>query len=197
LRWDREQKRDFVLLAIFSAATAFVTSAMAAHLPGLLIAVGTSAVAAITAGALLGPAQVASRLLEFLAARRFEFHPLLSARVATACHPVAGLLLVSFGGPAATASVFAMLHGAGNGMITIAKGTLPLAIFGAVGYGERQGLLGVLGRGMQALAPFAFGVVLERRGAGAAIALSVSVSVLALVALMRLRASPGASSTVS
>jgi MFS family permease len=186
-RWDGAKKRAFALLVVFAATTSFVTSAMAAHLPGLLVAVGTTALAALTAGALLGPAQVAARLLEFLAARRFKFHPLLSARLAAACHPVGGMLLGLFGGPPLVASVFAVLHGAGNGMITIAKGTLPLAIFGAVGYGHRQGLLGVLGRGMQALAPFAFGWVLERHGASAGITLSMTLSLIALVALMMLR----------
>lgn len=183
----RDYWRSFALLALFGATTSFVTSAMAAHLPGLLLAVGTSTVGALTAAALLGPAQVAARLAEFLAARRFKFHPLLTARIATAMHPLGGIVLVLFGGPANIASAFAILHGAGNGMITIAKGTLPLAIFGAAGYGERQGLLSVLGRGMQAVAPFAFGLVLEHYGAGAGIGLSVAFSLVALAALMALK----------
>ena len=182
-----EYRRAFVLLALFGATTSFVTSAMAAHLPGLLLATGTSAVAALTAAALLGPAQVAARLTEFLAARRFKFHPLLTARLATAFHPVGGVVLAIFGGPAHIASLFALLHGAGNGMITIAKGTLPLAVFGSVGYGHRQGLLSMLGRGMQAIAPFAFGVVLERHGPQVALALSVALSLVALAALLMVR----------
>jgi MFS family permease len=185
--------RSFTLLALFGAMTAYVTSAMAAHLPGLLLAAGTTAVAALTAAALLGPAQVAARLIEFLAARRFRFHPLVTARIATACHPVAGIVLALFGGPAGVASFFAMTHGAGNGMITIAKGTLPLAIFGPVGYGHRQGLLSVLGRGMQAIAPFTFGVVLEAHGPRIALGLSVVLSLAALAALMALRTSEEAS----
>lgn len=181
--------RAFIMLVIFGAATSYVTSAMAAHLPGLLLAAGTTAVAALAASAMLGPAQVAARLTEFLAARRFRFHPLVTARIATACHPLAGVLLAFFGGPAAIASLFAIIHGAGNGMITIAKGTLPLAIFGAVGYGHRQGLLSVLGRGMQAIAPFTFGVVLETYGVAPALGLSVALSLIALAALMALRQS--------
>ncbi|MGZ9013465.1 MAG: MFS transporter [Burkholderiales bacterium] len=184
-----QYRRAFVLLALFGATTSFVTSAMAAHLPGLLIAFGTSAVGALTAASLLGPSQVASRLAEFLAARRFRFHPLVTARIATACHPVGGMILALFGGPAAIASAFAILHGAGNGMITIAKGTLPLAIFGPLGYGRRQGLLSLLGRGMQALAPYAFGVVLESHGPRAAMVVSIVLSLIALAALVGLRAS--------
>jgi len=181
------RSRAFLLLALFAAMTAFVTSAMAAHLPGLLMAMGTTSVAALAAAALMGPAQVAARLLEFLAARRFRFHPLVTARLATALHPAGGVVLAFFGGAPWVASFFAVLHGAGNGMITIARGTLPLAIFGPAGYGLNQGLLAVLARGMQAAAPFVFGLVLEGWGARIAIALSVTFSLIALGALLALR----------
>jgi MFS family permease len=185
----QSERLAFWLVAVFAAATSFVTSAMAAHLPGLLLAAGASAVAALTASALLGPAQVAARLAEFMAARRFGFHPLSSARVATALHPVGVIVLALFGGAPAVVAMFAMLHGAGNGMITIAKGTLPLAIFGPAGYGFRQGLLNVLARGAQAFAPYAFGLTLDSHGVGAGIALSGGVSLVALAALMLLRKS--------
>jgi MFS family permease len=185
----RNYWRPFYLLAIFGATTSFVTSAMAAHLPGLLLAVGTTSIAALTASALLGPAQVVSRLTEFLAARRFKFHPLLTARIATAFHPVGGTMLAFVGGPASIASLFAVLHGAGNGMITIAKGTLPLAIFGPVGYGHRQGLLSMMGRVMQAIAPYTFGLVMETQGPRLALSVSVGLSLVALGALLALHGS--------
>ena len=159
---------------------------MAAHLPGLLLAAGASAVTALTASTLLGPAQVAARVLEFMAARRYRFHPLLSARIATALHPIGGLALGIFGGAPLATSGFALLHGAGNGMITIAKGTLPLAVFGPGGYGFRQGLLNALARGMQAIAPFVFGLVLEVYGVRLAIGVSAGLSLLALSALLAL-----------
>ena len=186
-RMPRHERRALVLLALFAAFTSFVTSAMAAHLPGLLLAAGASGVTALAASALLGPAQVAARLFEFVAARRYRFHPLLSARLATALHPIGGLVLGVFGGLPLAASGFSLLHGAGNGMITIAKGTLPLAIFGSAGYGYRQGLLNVLARAMQALAPFAFGLVLYGYGVRAAIGLSAGLSLMALGALLALR----------
>ncbi|HEX4325987.1 MAG TPA: MFS transporter [Burkholderiales bacterium] len=182
-----EQRKTFVLLAIFSAATAFVTSAMAAHLPGLMIATGVSAAVAVTAGALLGPAQVAARILEFTIGQRLRIHPLSVARVATALHPLGTAAIALLFGLPLGAFAFSVLHGAGNGMITIAKGTLPLALFGPAGYGMRTGFLSVAARGMQALAPFAFGLVLEAQGAGAALALSAGVSLIALFALLGLR----------
>lgn len=182
------RRHTFVLLAVFSAATAFVTSAFAAHLPGLLLAMGASTAAALIASSLLGPAQVAARLMEFGVVTRFQVHPLATARVATALHPVGALLLGVMGGPPAAAMAFALLHGAGNGMITIAKGTLPLALFGAVGYGLLQGWLGIASRTMQALAPYAFGLVLDGAGGQAALVVSGGLSLLALGALFMLRA---------
>jgi len=181
-------RSELVLMALFFATTAFVTSAMAAHLPGLLLAAGAGGAAALGAAALVGPAQVAARTVEYLAARRLRFHPLLTARIATALHPLGGALLWFTGGLPIGVSSFALLHGAGNGMITIAKGTLPLAVFGEAGYGRRLGVLSVLARAMQAAAPFVFGLVLERAGVHGALALSVGVSLAALAALAGLRA---------
>jgi MFS family permease len=69
------QRGTMPLLAFVFAATWFVTGAMAAHLPHLLEIAGASATAAIAAAALVGPAQVGARLVEFGAMRRV--HPLL------------------------------------------------------------------------------------------------------------------------
>jgi hypothetical protein len=86
---------------------------------------------------------------------------------------------------------FAVLHGAGNGLLTIARGTVPLAIFGPIGYGLRTGLLGAPARATQALAPVLFGVLLDRMGVGS-IAISAGLCLLAFFALflLKARASP-------
>jgi hypothetical protein len=118
------------ILAFFFATTWFVQGAMAAHLPGLLRATGASSTAAIPAAALVGPAQVGARLVEFGLLR--SFHPIASARLASVLHPIGAVFVVLFGAPGIF--VFTLLHGAGNGLITIAKGTLPLALFGPHGY---------------------------------------------------------------
>jgi hypothetical protein len=154
---------------------------MAAHLPRLLQAAGATLATAVFVGALIGPSQVGARLLEFGVLRKV--HPLLSARLAAALHPVGVAVLALLGAPAA--AVFGVLHGAGNGILTIAKGTLPLVIFGPHGYGRRQGLLMVPARFAQALAPWLFGLALDRWGAGA-LALSAALGVLAFAALFAL-----------
>jgi len=181
-------RRTLLLVALFGAATSFVMSAMAAHLPALLLAAGVGAAAAIAASSLMGVAQVAARLVEVAVGRYRPQHPLRMARFATMLHPLAGAGLLALGISPLLAAVFAFLHGAGNGMITIAKGALPLALFGPHGYGARQGWLAVSQRLSQALAPFVFGAVLERWGASAAIGLSTTVSLLALGVLMTIHA---------
>ncbi len=174
-----------LLLSFVFAATWFVTGAMAAHLPRLLEVAGASAPAAIATAALVGPAQVGARLVEFGALKRT--HPLISARLAAALHPIGAIVLMAVGPPAITA--FAILHGAGNGLLTIAKGTLPLAIFGPVGYGLRSGVLGAPARAAQAGAPLIFGLLLDRMGLGA-LAISTGLSLAALLALLMLKANP-------
>jgi MFS family permease len=169
------------ILAFFFSATWFVQGAMAAHLPGLLVAAGASSTVAIAAAAMVGPAQVAARVVEFGLLR--SFHPVTSARIAAVLHPIGAVLLVAFGGPAAAA--FALLHGAGNGMITIAKGTLPLALFGPHAYGRRSGALSAPARVTQSAAPFLFGLLLNRVGV-AAIVLSAGVCLAAVGSLLLL-----------
>ena len=174
--------RTTVLLSFVFAVTWFTSTAMAAHLPRLLQASGTSLQAAVALAALVGPAQVAARLLEFGLLRRL--HPLLSAQLAAAAHPVGSGLLMVLGGPAA--AVFTVLHGAGNGILTIAKGTLPLVLFGPAGYGARQGLMMVPARVAQAFAPVLFGMLLDSAGA-AALWLTTLLGLAALGALWLLR----------
>jgi hypothetical protein len=166
------------LLSYVFAAGWFVSTAMAAHLPRLLQEGGASLRTAIIAGALIGPAQVAARLIEFSFLQRT--HPLTSARFAVTLHPLGALLFGVFGAPAA---VFAVLHGAGNGLLTIAVGTLPLALFDPVGYGLRQGLLGAPSRVAQATAPLVFGLLMDRLGV-ASLTVTSGMLAVALVSLI-------------
>lgn len=171
-----------LLLAFVFAATRFVATGIGAHLPGLLMAAGATLAAAVAVGTLVGPAQVGGRLLEFGLLRRS--HPLVSARLAALCPPLGMGALLAFGLPAA--APFALLHGAGNGILTITKGTLPLAMFGAQGYGRRQGWLTLPAQSLQALAPWLFGLALQR-SPQTLMALSCAISASALLALLALR----------
>ena len=180
---ERAPLLPMVVLSFVFAATWFISTAMATHLPRLLQAAGATLATAVLVGALIGPAQVGARLLEFGLLRRV--HPLLSARLASALHPLGALCLAAFGAPAA--AVFGVLHGAGNGILTIAKGTLPLVVFGPHGYGRRQGWLMLPARGAQALAPWLFGMALDRWGSAGALGVSAALGTLAFLALFMLR----------
>ena len=174
-----------ILLAFVFAVTWFISTAMAAHLPRLLQETGVAPAGAIAIASLVGPFQVAGRLLEFGLLR--NFHPLVSARLAALAHPLGALGLLTFGAPAAM--LFAILHGAGNGILTIAKGTLPLSLFGPEGYGFRQGLLMVPARFAQAAAPFSFVLLIEHYGVGALVA-SMALGSAGLAALLFLSPTP-------
>jgi MFS family permease len=176
--------KEMFLLAFVFAAVWFVTGSMAAHLPRLLERAGASPVQAIAASALVGPAQVAARLVEFVVLRRS--HPLVSARIAALLHPIGAAIFAVIGAPAAVA--FALFYGAGNGLLTIARGTVPLAVFGPYGYGERTGLLGAPARAAQAVAPLLFGLLLDAMGASVII-VSVALCLASFVALLCLNAS--------
>ncbi len=176
------QRALVALLSLFFAVSMFIGTAWATHLPQLLQSVGATLAVAIGVGALVGPAQVAGRVLEFGFLRRV--HPLLSARLSSLAHPLGIAVLLLTGAPAA--ALFAVLHGAGNGILTIAKGTLPLVLFGAQGYGARQGWLMMPARVAQASAPFVFGLALDRWGRGA-LWLSGALGLVAFAALMAIR----------
>ena len=174
--------RTMVLLATAFALAWIVTSAMAAHFPRILEAAGATPVQAIAAGALIGPAQVFARLMEASLLKRY--HPIVSARLACMTHPLGAAIVALAGGGAA--SVFAIFHGAGNGVITIARGTLPLAIFGPSNYAYRLGLIGAPARMAQAVAPLLFGFLIDAIGSRVLI-VSSALSIAALGALLVLQ----------
>ncbi len=180
--------RNMWLLGFAFAAGWVVSTAMAAHLPRLLKAAGASATEAVAAAALVGPAQVAARVIE--STLLAKYHPLISARLSTVTHPLgAGILLAGSGW---LAMPFTLLHGAGNGILTIARGTVPLAVFGPENYGYRLGLLGAPARIRQAGAPLAFGALIEGFGANA-LFFSTLICVAASLAFLPVRIEPSPS----
>jgi predicted MFS family arabinose efflux permease len=174
--------RQLLLVALLFVCLGFVSTSVATHLPALLMALGVPLAGAVALAALAGPAQVAARLAELGLLSRFS--PLLAARLAAAGHPLAVLAALGLG--PAGALPFVLLHGLGNGLLTIVRGTLPLALFGAAGYGARQGWIALPGRLVGAASPFVLGWLLEHHGR-AALGLTATLGVLALLILALLR----------
>lgn len=178
---DVRMDRNMILLAFAFAASWVVAGALAAHLPRLLEISGASPDQILLAGVLLGPAQVAARAFEATVLARV--HPLSTARTAMLAHPVGAGLMLTFGG--IMAAPFMLLHGGGHGIVTVARGTVPLAVFGPKDYGYRLGLLGAPTRIAQAFAPLAFSVVIDHLGAAtlyvtAAICIAASLCLFAV-----------------
>lgn len=180
-----------VLLAYMFAAASFVSSGISAILPTMLVAFGATPAQALLAGALVGPAQVGARLLE--AGWLGRFHPLLSARLAMLMNPI-GVVALVVGGPL-LASTFTVLYGAGNGIITIARGTLPLLLFGPAGFGRRVGMISLPSRITGAAAPLALGLMVDHIGSNA-LWISALVSVSAFLALLLLRTERATSASI-
>ncbi len=179
------QRRALILLTLIFTFMGCVSTAIATHLPALLQASGATLAGAVAMASLAGPAQVASRLFELGVLSRFS--PLLTARLATLGHPLGAACVLAAGSTAALP--FVVLHGLGNGLLTIVRGTLPLALFGAQGYGARQGWIAMPGRLVGALSPWAMGLVLERWGAATLwLTAALGLASLALLLLLQLPA---------
>jgi MFS family permease len=184
-RRDRSQTGGilFLLVATGLMLPWGITSAVGIHLLTLLQAQGLAFETAVALSTLVGPSQVAARFLEMMLGRRF--HPVATMFVSSSL-VVAGLLLL-FGGAHAVA-VGLVVYGAGNGLTSIVRGTLPLALFGAEGYAT---LMGRLGRPLMiafALAPSLAALILDRYGATATILALASLGVANLaVAVMLAR----------
>jgi len=173
-----------VLLAFVFAVSSFIGMGLMSHLPRLLEGMGVPLAVAFSIGALVGPSQIAGRLLDFGFMRKM--HPLISTRLAALAHPIGGALLLFIGGTFALP--FVILHGLGNGILIISRGTLPLAIYGAKGYGQRQGWLMMPSKFAQAAAPFAFGLAVTEWGSNSLwLTWGLSLSVFIALCLIPIR----------
>ena len=168
----------FVLVASAFASYAFVPSGMSANLLAIFARSGIDAGTVVWIGALFGPAQVGARLIEFAFGR--DVHPLWVVRFALSALLCAFVLLAVFGISTVPAAAFALIFGGANGLITITRGAVPLALFGASGYGRLMGRLAGPWMLMQAAAPLVMAFVVERLSDGAALALAAGFAALAL-----------------
>ena len=175
----------FILLAAAFAAYAFVPSGLSAHLLAIFGRAGIDAATVVAIGALFGPAQVAARIGELVLARRI--HPLNVARFAVGMLLAAFALLALLGLSVATAAVFAVMFGMANGLITIARGAVPLALFGAAGYGHLMGRIAGPFLVMQAIAPLVLAFVAERTSDPAVLAVVAAFALISFIGLAAMR----------
>jgi len=143
----------FVWLASALALAAFIASAVAAHLIELLTATGLTARDAVLIGSLIGPMQVAGRIMEFAFNRRVR--ALAVGFFAFALMIAALAILTQVHGVWIVALAFAIPYGWANGIMTIVRGTVPAELFGHRDYGALLGRLALPQFVLRAAAPFA------------------------------------------
>ena len=169
------QRSQFALLALVLTISSAVGAIVVVHLLIFLQARGLPFAVAVSLGTLFGPAQVGARLIESLFGR--HYHPIWTMVVSCALMAI-GLLLLLVDLPIVAAAI--LLYGGGYGIMWIARGTLPLALFGPHRYASLMGRLALPALIAQALAPSAGAVLLEYSSA------TVTIAVLAGFALLNL-----------
>ena len=185
----RLPRRDRTLFLLFAGVLVLggaIMSLVSVHLITLLQARGVALASAVTYGALIGPSQVGARVVEM--AFKGRHHPLWTLTAAI------GLVALSLGllasGLVGAVAVALIIYGGGNGIYSIARGTVPLALFGPERYPPLVGRLARVGLIAQALAPPAGAFLITHVGADALwwLLLAFSVGNLGLIgALWRAR----------
>lgn len=175
----------FLLVVAAFSTYSFIPSGLSAHLLAIFQRSGIDAGTVVLIGALFGPSQVAARLCEFIFAR--NVHPLTMVRFAIALLALSFAVLWVFGFSTPAAVVFAIMFGVANGLVTIARGAVPLALFGPTGYGRTVGRIAGPSLIVTAVAPVVLAFVIERTSDPVALGVAATFAVAALVCFLAVR----------
>jgi MFS family permease len=178
------RRRAFVLFGVLLAVFNLVSAGLTVLMIQILTDFGHAPGAAVFAAALFGPAQVAGRVWEM--ATQAKVSALGVGRVASLLLPVALALLVGATVSYAAALGFAIVFGLSNGLMTIAKGTMALALFGRGGYGAMLGRLSVASLLFRAFGPFVFAALSGSGGAAAMIGVMAACALAGVIACEKL-----------
>ena len=181
-RWQRAGDRSaFITLAVGLTVASVIMTVISVHVLTLLQARGLTLAAAVSLGALIGPAQVGARVLEATFGRRH--HPIWSLLVSTTVVAIGlGMLL----GPASIVGAGLILYGSGSGIRSIARGTVPLALFGRDGYAVLMGRLAAPILVAQAASPSLGVLLMSYLGADMTIAVLAGAAVFNIVLVLPL-----------
>jgi predicted MFS family arabinose efflux permease len=179
------QPAAFIILSAMLALTGSIVNSWSLLVFPVLMGIGFLQGAAVFVGSIVGVWQVAGRMAEMLLARRLSIF--WTGLVAIGFMPLSFLFLLYSGGNVAVGTLFAAFYGISNGLITIARGGIILAIFGARGYGERINKATVAQNITGALAPIAGGYALDGVGATTVVEIMLGISTAAFLLMLLLR----------
>jgi MFS family permease len=171
----------FVLLATGVTLGAVISTVLSVHLLTMLQARDVALGRAVALGALVGPAQVGARLIEMFLGR--HYHPIWTMLASTILI-AAGMGILLSGSPIIAAGL--VLYGAGIGIKSIARGTLPLALYGATGYAVLMGRLAMPSQVAQALSPTVGALLLDQFDATTTLAVLTSLATINVASVVAL-----------
>ncbi|MDO6589952.1 MULTISPECIES: MFS transporter [Rhodobacterales] len=148
------RKRGMLWMVISFVFSGYIMGAMMTLWVTNVQDLGHTAAMAALAGAVIGPFKTVGRFFEMLVSR--NMYPLVTYILALGLMLAGFAILLSLGFTLVGVILAAALYGMGDGIKTIARGTLPLALFGAKGYGARLGWISFVQMGINASAPFMF-----------------------------------------
>jgi predicted MFS family arabinose efflux permease len=168
-----EERAIFATLSVVLTLGAAILSMVGMHLLSLLQARGVDLAAAVALGMIVGPSQVGARVIEMLGGR--HYHPIWTMVGSTVLVAI-GTMLLYLNLPIYALAL--ILYGAGNGIGSIARGTLPLALFGPQRYPVLMGRLALPILLSMSLSPLAGAFVFKVAGADGMLALLASIAAM-------------------
>ena len=172
-RAKRENRYFLLMLATNFTIASVVMTIIAVHLIAMMQDRGFSLAAAVSLGMLIGPSQVGARVLEAAFGRKV--HPIWSLLI---CSAAVAIGLATLLGSAELVVLGLILYGGGNGLRSIARGTVPLAMFGREGYAVLMGWLALPVLVAQAFSPTVGDLMIQALGTTGTIAVLAGLSVL-------------------
>ncbi len=150
------------LFALIMSINGFVFGVISLQLVPVLEAAGLVGATAVWVASLKGHGQFAGRVIEIFFGRNLA--AMTIARIAIGVVPVSLLLLFLARGELWLLVAFTLVLGASQGVITIVRGAVPLALFGAKGYGEVLGLIATPILLVNAFSPTIFALLVDQFG---------------------------------
>ena len=177
-------KRIFLLLAVAFSCGAFIFTGFIVHAIGVLRGLGHDPASALLLASLIGPAQVAVRIVELVFGHRYAIST--STLFAAAVLPLGLGLAFLAGGNFAVALLCLIAYGIANGLKAVLRATLPLALFGRAQFGTYLGRLALPQGIVSAAAPPVLAAVMANYGAEGVLAVTFVIATIALVATVML-----------
>jgi MFS family permease len=158
----RTRSIAIALFALIMSLNGFVFGVISVQLVPLLVAAGLATGTAVWVASLKGVAQFGGRVIEIVFARNLR--AITVGRIAIGILPPALVLLLVGTGSLPLVVAFTLIMGASQGVITIVRGAVPLALFGAQGYGALLGVIATPVLVVNAASPTVFAWIVERWG---------------------------------